>query len=93
MDRKDVYAAIDSERDYQEMRMVRDGSTATADQPHTPEEFLLYMEHYMHEARAKASLVWGPECRPQLLDALRKVVALGVACFEAHGVPHRGDVA
>lgn len=89
MKRAEVYAAIDSEREYQEMRIGRDGSTASAENPHTPEEYLLYMEHYMHLAREVASTVWGPDCKPQLLDVMRKVVALGVACFEAHGVPHR----
>jgi hypothetical protein len=93
MKRYEVYAVIDHERAYQDMRMERDGSTATPETSHTPEEYLLYMEHYMHLARETASTVWGPECREQLLDKMRKVVALGVACFEEHGVPHRGDVA
>lgn len=88
-ERSEVYAAIDSERDYQEMRIVRDGSTASPESPHTPEEYLLYMEHYMGLARATASTVWGPACKPAILDAMRKVIALGVACMEAHGAPHR----
>lgn len=87
--RSEVYAAIDSERDYQEMRMVRDGSTATTEAPHTPEEFLLYMEHYMFLARQTASTVWGPDCKPALLNDIRKVVTLGVAAMEAHGAPKR----
>lgn len=87
--RSAVYAAIDSERDYQQMRMVRDGSTATDETPHTPEEFLLYMEHYMFLARQTASTVWGPECKPALLNDIRKVVALGVAAMEQHGAPLR----
>lgn len=84
-----AFSVIDTERAYQNMRMVRDGSTADDEHPHTPEEFLLYMEHYMHLAREVASTVWGPECKPQLLDVMRKVVTLGVACFEQHGCPPR----
>lgn len=88
-DRQEVYAAIDSERDYQEMRMVRDGSTASSEHPHTPEEFLLYMEHYVHLAREAASTIWGPEAKPAILNIIRKVTALGVACMEANGAPRR----
>jgi hypothetical protein len=87
--REEVYKAIDSERNYQQMRIVRDGSTATNENPHTPEEFLLYMEHYMFLARQTASTVWGPKCKPILLSDIRKVLALGVACMEIHGAPHR----
>ena len=87
--RAEVYKCIDGERDYQEMRIVRDGSTTLTEGPHTPEEFLLYMEHYMHLAREKASTVWGPKAKTEILDVLRKVTALGVACMEANGVVAR----
>lgn len=83
--RNDVYAALDSERDYQEMRKQRDDG-----QPfHSVEEFLLYMEDYLHEARSVASRTWGPDAKPKTLEVLRKVVALGVACMEIHGAPQR----
>lgn len=84
MDRKDVYAALDTERDYQEMRKNRDQGT-----DHTPEEFLLYIEHYVSEARRIASTTWGPTCKPLVMDALRKVGALCVAAGEANGMPRR----
>lgn len=89
-----VYAALDSERDYQEMRRGRDGDTTltTLDgkyPDHTPEEYLLYMEHYMHLARETASTVWGPACKPATMEIIRKVTALGVACMEANGAPLR----
>lgn len=86
----EVIAAIEGERAYQEMRVVRDGSTAVGpDHFHSPEEYLLYMEHYMHLAREKASTVWGPDAKTAVLDILRKVVTLGVACMEQNGVVHR----
>lgn len=93
--RSEVYAALDSERDYQEMRIVRDGSTAAGAntngdvRPHSPEEFLLYIEHYVHEARVTASTVWGPGCKPAIMDKLRKVGGLVVAAGEANGMPKR----
>lgn len=89
-DRADVYSAIDSERAYQEMRINRDGSTSNQPEHfHTPEEFLLYIEHYVHEARVTASTVWGPDCKAQVMDKLRKVAGLCVAAGEANGMPRR----
>lgn len=87
--RSDVYAALDSERDYQEMRIVRDGSTAVGEHHHTPEEFLIYIEHYVHEARTTAATVWGPTAKAAIMDKLRKVGALCVAAGEANGMPRR----
>lgn len=87
--RAEVYAALDSERDYQEMRIVRDGTTAN-DGGHTPEEYLLYIEHYIHLAREVASTTWGPACKPAVMEVLRKVGALCVAAGEANGMPKRG---
>jgi hypothetical protein len=93
--RAEAFSILDSERDYQEMRIQRDGSTAlpsanaVVDHFHTPEEFLLYMEHYLQEARTTASTVWGPEAKAQVMDKLRKVTALGVAAIEANGCPRR----
>lgn len=83
--RNDVYAALDSERDYQDMRKSRD----QGQEFHSVEEFLLYMEDYLHEARNVASRTWGPEAKPKTLEVLRKVTALGVACMEIHGAPQR----
>lgn len=83
--RSEVYAAIDSERDYQEMRVKRDSGAGF----HTPEEFLLYIEHYVHLAREIASTTWGPEAKPKTMDAIRKVAALCVVAGEQHGMPRR----
>lgn len=94
-DRSAVYAALDSERNYQLKRWGLDDenqppSLDGMEEPaHTPDEFLLYMEHYMHEARVLASTT--PEGNPGVLDMMRKVVALGIACFEQHGILHRPD--
>lgn len=87
MDRKEVYAILDGERDYQELRWNAD-TTSTAGK-HTPEEFLLYMEHYMGLARVAMSTQADPQAKLDGLDIMRKVVTLGVACFEQHGVPAR----
>ena len=92
--RREVYAALDSERDYQDMRIVRDGSTGDlAEHSHTPEEYLLYMQDYLTEGIHVASRTWGAACKPAILEVIRKVTALGVACMEQNGAPLRQEVA
>lgn len=83
--REDVYKVIDSERDYQEMRVVRDSGAGY----HTVEEYLLYMEDYLNEARKVASRTWGSSSKEMTLDVIRKVTALGVVCMEQNGAPIR----
>lgn len=83
--RSEVYSVIDGERDYQEMRRVRDGGQPA----HTVTEFLVYMRSYLNEALEKASRVWGEDADPAVLDTMRKVVGLGVACMEENGVVAR----
>jgi hypothetical protein len=83
--RAEVYAALDSERDYQDMRKVRD----SGQEFHSVEEFLLYMKVYLDETIAISAHTWGPDAVPKTLEHLRKVTALGVACMEQHGAPHR----
>lgn len=83
--RSDVYAALDSERAYQEKCVQNsDGNPF-----HSVEDFILFMEDYLHEARHIASRTWGPAAKPKTLEVLRKVTALGVACMELHGAPQR----
>jgi hypothetical protein len=83
--RADVYAAINSERDYQEMRVKRDQGNPF----HSLEEFILFMDFYLTETKRVASTTWGPEAKPATLEFVRKVVALGVAAMEHHGAPQR----
>lgn len=92
--RDQVYAVINGERDYQDMRKSRDSGAPS----HSVEEYLLYMEDYLQEARRVASRTWGPDAKPATLDIVRKVTALGVACMEDNGaIPRKlitnGDLA
>ena len=83
--RAEVYAAIDSERNYQDMRIRRDeGATS-----HSVTEYATFMRDYAEQATHAASHTWGPLCDAAILEEMRKVVALGVACMEEHGAPHR----
>jgi len=89
--RDEVYAAIDSERDYQNSRGNAAGTPDGEVRPHSTEEFVLYMEDYMHELRNQLSRIWTKDrsAPPVALDTLRKVVAMGVAAMEQHGAQQR----
>lgn len=82
--RKEVYAVIDGERDYQTAMSIK-AHGYNRDPQKALEEFLLYMHDYMNEAIHVASRTWGPEANWLTLDVIRKVVAIGVGAMEAHG--------
>ena len=90
--RKEVYAAIDSERAYQDKLW---GHTLSGDhltsemQPggtRTVDEFSLYIIGYANDLLVNTSHYVEEEAK---LDIIRKISALGVACMEQHGAPHR----
>lgn len=90
MERKAVYEAFDSEREYQLRRWgVRQEDGSFQEIPKSIEEYVLYMEDYLDEARTQLSRMAEPQARTAALDTLRKVVTLGIACFEQHGVEPR----
>lgn len=82
-----IFDAIAGERAYQARRWgQRTWNGCFEEQSHSVGEFLVYMRDYLDEAGRAATREDGDE---KTLDVLRKVVALGVACFEQHGVPLR----
>lgn len=93
--RADVYKAIDGERTYQDK-----WEDAESRGKHETGAFILFMEHYLKEARRLESTLEsggnGINFREQgvegSLDFVRKVTALGVACMEQNGAPER-DIA
>lgn len=89
--RQAVYAALDSERAYQERRAQEAGTLPGAVRPHSVEEFVLYMDDYMTELKRQLSRTWTADrsAPPEALATLRKVTALGVAAMEQHGAPLR----
>ena len=85
--RKRVYAVLDGERAYQAK-----WDTAESKGLHEPAAFILFMEHYLAEARKLESTVESGGNGTHVegsLDFVRKVTALGVACMEQHGAPER----
>lgn len=90
--RADVYKAIDGERSYQDK-----WDDAESRGRHETGAFILFMEHYLKEARRLESTLENGgngisafHVRPEgSLDFVRKVTALGVACMEQNGAPER----
>lgn len=81
MQRNDVYASIDSERSYQDRKW------GTIEQrPHEVGAWLMLMRTLL----ADAEVAWATSDGDyKALLELRKVLAVGVACAEQHGLPGR----
>lgn len=87
MKREEVYNRINRERDYQDQFW---GGTPH-DEGHNLGDWLVYMQHYMDRAKIKYTTSF--KTNEDTLHELRKVVALGIACFEQTGVPEREGTA
>lgn len=83
--RSQVYAAIDSERDYQDAQRGN-AKRHTDKPPMVPGEYILCMEKCLQDAR---DAWYKPDGGVACLDYIRKVAALGVACMEANGASPR----
>jgi|AntRauTorckE6833_2_1112554.scaffolds.fasta_scaffold00277_4 hypothetical protein len=86
--REEVYKALDSERDYQDVRWKENPG-----QPETREsldrsidEFSTYIMAYAQQLQNVCASTDDPTVK---LDFVRKVGGLSVACMEAHGAPLR----
>jgi hypothetical protein len=85
--RNEVYAAVDSEREYQEY--VVEPSLAGEDQgltEHSIGDELVLMKVYIDRAMTAAA---SRPSKETTLDFVRKVVGVGVRCMEKHGAPPR----
>lgn len=82
--RSRVYKAIDGERDYQSK-----WDDVESQNKHSVEEYIMYMEDYLAEAKHLLCRNASEEVRQEALHGMRKVTALGVACLEQHGAPRR----
>lgn len=85
MNRSEVYAAIDSERRFQDQRW------GTIEQhPHEVGSWILIMEKLLADARS----AWAGSCGDiKALDEIRKVAAVAVACGEQYGLYPRPSIA
>ena len=80
--REEVYAAIDSERVHQDRKWG-----TIEKHPHEVGGWLTLMRQHLRDAEAAWSSQ--PDDREALAE-IRKVLAIGVACCEQHGVKKRG---
>lgn len=88
--RQQIFDAINTEREYQIKRWgFRNNDGSFAELMKNPEQFVLYMEDYLHEARHQLSRLPEPEASDKALLSILKVVTMGVACFEMWHVPQR----
>ena len=77
--RKEVFTAIESERDYQDDKWGLEDT-------HSLEEWVLYMEEYLSKAR---NALVEAEDEDEALENVRKVAGLAVAAMQDHGAPQR----
>ncbi len=87
METRQVFESLLGERTYQKRRWghrQEDGSYVESS--HSVCDYLVFMQDYLTDTLRRASREDGYE---GALDSLRKVVALGVRCFEEHGCPLR----
>ena len=86
IDRNEVYAAIDSERDYQDAGKGNANRHADAPDRLLPGEIILCMEKCLNDARnAWYTPTGGVDCLP----FIRKVAGLAVQAMENYGAPKR----
>jgi len=88
--RAEVYAAIDSERDYQDRRWNKD--TTTSEGLHSWSEWIAYMEDYLAEAKHLLARNAQQTTERPVAEIMRKVTAMGVKAMEQRGAPHRQTV-
>lgn len=87
VDRKQVYKALDSERSYQNKKWNQ--NTTSSRNEHSLEEWFMYIEDYVNEAKHILSREARQDSDIKCLHIMRKVGALAVSAMEEHGAPHR----
>lgn len=87
LSREEVYKLIDGERDYQDERWNAN-TTSSGGRHENPEEWIMYMEDYLAEAKHLLSRN-NRDINPKAMAIIRKVTAMGVAAMEQIGAPER----
>ncbi|MFC1453659.1 hypothetical protein ACFLQL_00580 [Verrucomicrobiota bacterium] len=87
MEREQVYKIIDSERSYQDQKW--NSETTTSDGIHSIEEWLMYIEDYVNEAKHILSREARQTANTKGMEIIRKVGAMAVCAIEQHGAPRR----
>jgi hypothetical protein len=85
--RAEVFAAVESECDYQDVRW--NPKTTTSGGLHPLPSWLTYMRHYLSIAEAQVSTQGEPDATASALETVRKITTLGIRAMEQHGAPKR----
>jgi len=87
MERTDVYAAIDSERDYQDTMW---GQSSEGGRPgdgfRSVDAYAAYLQRYVN---VLIEVVGTSDDDSKKLEVIRKIAGLCVVCMEQHGAPVR----
>jgi len=82
-----VLEVLREERDYQDQKWNED--TTASGGKHSPTEWLVYIEDYVREAKQFTSRNPNPAADMFVLNVMRKIGAMAVACQEQNGVYSR----
>jgi len=88
MTREEVYKLIDGERNYQDVRW-HDDDSGHGTHVHSWEEWFMYIEDYIGEAKHIISRESAPACYARASDIMRKVAAMAVCAMEQNGAKPR----
>lgn len=87
--RQEVFSRLIGEREYQIRRWgVEQPDGCLAEKYHELPAWITFMRDYLDTAQHLATTL-PDENQAEVLDAMRKVVTLGIAAFEQHGLPFR----
>ena len=87
MTRENVYKLIDGEREYQDS--IWNCNTTSSCGIHTPEEWILYIEDYLAEAKHILARRSVATSYPEAMAIFRKVASMCVAAMEQRETPPR----
>ena len=90
-DRNEVYAAIDSERDYQDdlkSDRTSNPTDGTRSIDHTVGDFVTMMQHYQTQLVEAWTTNPGDQ---EALNVMRKIGGIATNCMEQHGAPIRSQ--
>jgi hypothetical protein len=90
MTREEVFQLINGEREYQNSRWNE--STTASKGIHSPEEWFMYIEDYITEAKHILSRENVQSAYPKAMSIMRKVAAMTVCAMEQIDTPERGTV-
>lgn len=89
MERKRVYDLVDGERDYQDSKWGSDPQSHHSN--HSPEEWFMYIEDYVNEAKHILSREAYGDCEQKAICIMRKVAGMAVCAMEQNGALSREE--